>query len=231
MRKFYKVLLIAVIIAAVAVGFSMRNFANANIHYDAKALSQELSEALRNQIISNYSEYYKNIGVEISVEKNSVKVKDGVASAVFDAKINVTLKANKVEDLPFMKGMLNYYNSKKASLSKAQIKAANNLIDDWKLELKDYIGKPEPTAYAIYKITATVGKDGNIEKNSIKLYIAEPSSTGKGDAFYPVPMPMFGSYEKMERNGEEAMKETLNKAGASPIVNNTKEAENSYDNY
>jgi len=223
MRKFYKVLLIAVIITAMAAGFSVRNFANANIPYDAKALSQELSDALQNWIISNYSQYYKNIGVDLSLKPDSVTLRNGVASAVFDAKIDLTLKAERIEDLPFMKGMLNYLNSKRAVASKAQIEAANNLINDWKLELKDYIGKPEPTAYATYKIAANLKNDGTVEKDSVKLYISEPSSTSKGDDFYPVPSPMLETAEKMERNGEEAMEETFKKAGDSPTANNTNE--------
>ncbi len=211
MRKFYKVLLIAVIITAMAAGFSVRNFANANIPYDAKALSQELSDALQNWIISNYSQYYKNISVDLSLKPDSVTLRNGVASAVFDAKIDLTLKAERIEDLPFMKGMLNYLNSKRAVASKAQIEAANNLINDWKLELKDYIGKPEPTTYATYKIAANLENDGTVEKDSVKLYISEPSSTNKGDDFYPVPSPILETAEKMERNGEEAMEETFKK--------------------
>ena len=202
-------------------GFSVRNFANANIPYDTKALSQELSDALQNWIVSNYSQYYKNIDVNLSLVPDSVMVKNGIASTIFDAKIDLTLKAERIEDLPFMKGMLKYYNSKKLTASKAQVEAANNLIDDWKLELKGYIGKPEPLAYATYKITATVGKDGNIEKDSIKLYIAEPSSTGKGDDFYPVPSPMLETPEKMEQDGVDLMEETFKKVGSSPLASST----------
>ena len=223
MKKFYKILLIAVIITAMVAGFSVKSFASRNI-YDTKALSNELSDALQNLIVNSYSQYYKNVNVNLSLEPNSVKVKDGIVSAVFDTKIDLTLKAEKVEDLPFMKGMLNYLNSKKAVATKAQIEAANKLIDDWKLELKDYIGKPEPTTYAEFKIAATVGKDGNIENNSVKLYVEEPSSTGKGDAFYSVPSPMLDSPEKMEKAGAAQMEETFKKAGNSFIISNTNKA-------
>ena len=212
MKKFYKVLFIAFIITAIAVSFSINNFANANIPYDTKTLSQELSNTLQSWIIKSYSPYYKNIKVNLSMAPNSVTVKDGIASAVFDAKIDLTLKAAKVEDLPFMKGMLNYLNSKKSIASGTQIEAANNLIDDWKLELKDYIGKPEPTTYGTYKITANLKKDGTIDENSVKLYISEPSSTDKGDAFYPVPSPMLETAEKMEKEGEKAMENVFKKA-------------------
>ncbi len=224
MRKFYKVLLIAVIITAIAAGFSVKNFANASIPYDTKTLSQELSDALQNWIISNYSQYYKNIGVDLSLEPDSVTVRNGVASAVFDAKIDLTLKAERIEDLPFMKGMLNYLNSKRAVASKAQIEAANNLIDDWKLELKDYIGKPEPTTYAEFKIAANLKNDGTVEKDSIKLYVS-----GESSDFYPVPSPILETPEKMERNGEEAMEETFKKVSGSPSVEIGYEAKYTYN--
>ena len=216
MKKFYKVLLIAVIIAAITAGFSIKSFANENT-FDTKVLSNELTDTLQNWIVDSYSQYYKNINVNLSLEPNSVTVKNGTVSAVFDTKIDLTLKAEKIEDLPFMKGMLKYYNSKKLASSKAQVEAANNLINDWKSELKDYIGKPEPTAYAEFKITANVKNDGTLEKNSLKLYINESPSTNKGDDFYPVPSPMLETSEKMEKSGAEQMKETLQKALNSQI--------------
>ena len=208
MKKFYKVLLVAIVIAAIMVGFSVRNFANAKT-YNTKILSSELSDALQNWIISTYSQYYKNIGVSM-VPEGKVTIKNGIASEVFDAKIDLTLNANKVEDLPFIKGMLDYFNSKKAIATKAQIEAANKLINDWNSELKGYIGKPEPTANATFKITALVGEDGNIKKDSVKLYIEEPSESGPGDAFYPVPPSIFASPAKEEKLGEEAVKDEMN---------------------
>ncbi len=207
MKKFYKILLIAVVIATVITGFYVRSLANVKT-YDTKAISQELSDALQNWIITNYSQYYKNIGVSI-VPEGKVTIKNGVASEVFNTKINLTLKAESVEDLPFMKGMLNYFNSKKATATKAQIEAANKLIDDWNLELKGYIGKPEPTANATFKIAAVVRKDGSIKKDSVKIYIEEPSESGPGDAFYPVPPSIFESPEKEEKLGEEAIEEVM----------------------
>ncbi len=208
MKKIYKVLLIVIVIAAVITGFYVRSLANVKT-YDTKTISQELSDALQNWIVTNYSRYYKNIGVSMTPE-GKVAIKNGVASEVFNTKINLTLKAESVEDLPFIKGMLNYFNSKKATATKAQIKAAEKLIKDWESEQKGYIGKPEPPANTTFKITAVVGKDGSIKKDSVKLYIEEPSKSGPGDAFYPVPPSIFGSPEKEEKLGEEAIKEVMN---------------------
>ncbi len=227
MKKLYKVLLIVGVILAIVAGFSVRNLANAKT-YDTKAISQELSDALQNWIVTNYSRYYKNIGVSI-VPEDKVTIKNGVASEVFNTKIDLTLKAESVKDLPFMKGMLNYFNSKKATATKAQIEAANKLIDDWDLELKDYIGKPEPTANATYKIVAKITNNG-IEKSTVRLYIEEPSESGPGDAFYPVPPSIFESPEKEEKLGEEAVKDEMNMAVKhNPLLKNDTDSSYPYN--
>jgi len=208
-KKGSKILLISMMLIAMVFAFSAKNLIKGQISYDKVTIQNQLEEQLKTMIVENYSNYYKNIGV--SLTPKDITIKDGIVSAVFDTKIDLTLKAEKVEDLPFMKGMLNYLNSKKLIASEAQIKEANKLIDDWKLELKDYIGKPEPTAYAEYKIVANIKNDGTIEKDSIKLYVS-----GESSDFYPVPSPILETPEKMERNGEEAMEETFKKAGDSP---------------
>ena len=226
-KKGSKILLISMMLIAMVFAFLTKNLTKGQISYDKVTIQNQLEEQLKTMIVENYSQYYKNIGV--SLEPKTVTIENGVANAAFDAKIDLTLKAEKVEDLPFMKGMLNYLNSKKLIASEAQIEAANKLIDDWKLELEDYIGKPEPTAYAEFKIAANVKNDGTVEKGSVNLYISEPSSTNKGDDFYPVPSPMLETVEKMERNGEETMEETFKKAGGSPIANNTNGVKYTYN--
>lgn len=226
-KKGSKMLLVSMLLIAMVFAFLTKSLTKGQISYDKVSIQNQLEGQLKTMIVKNYSQYYKNIG--ISLEPKTVTIKDGVASAVFDAKIDLTLKAEKIEDLPFVKGMLNYLNSKKLIASEAQIEAANKLIDDWKLELEDYIGKPEPTAYAEFKIAANVKNDSTIERDSLNLYISEPSSTNKGDDFYPVPSPMLETPEKMEREGEETMEETFKKAGDSLITNNTNEVKYTYN--
>jgi len=212
-KKVSKILLISMLLIAMVFAFLTKSLIKGQISYDKVTIQNQLEEQLKTMIVENYSNYYKNIGV--SLTPKDVTIKDGIANAVFDAKIDLTLKAEKVEDLPLIKGMLNYLNSKKLIASEAQIEEANNLIDDWKLELKDYIGKPEPTAYATYKIVANIKNDSTIEGDSLNLYISQPSSTNKGDDFYPVPSPMLETSEKMEKAGEESMEETFKKVGSS----------------
>lgn len=217
MKKELKILWIILVIIAVIFAFLAKSFTRAQVSYDKVSLQNQLEEQLKKMIIENYSNYYKNI--DISLEPKGITTENGIASAVFDTKIELTLKAQKVEDLPFIKGMLNYFNSRKMALSKLQIEEAYNLVNDWKLELKDYIDKPEPASYAIYKIVANIGDDGKIELNSVKLY-ASAGVSKNGDDFYPVSLPMFDSPEKMEKDGAKLMEETLNKS-VDPIITNS----------
>lgn|GEM_PF-2297041 len=180
-----------------------------------KVILAQLSDALREALVANYSPYYKDIGIDLTLDPraDSFTVKDGVASSILDAKITATLKAEKLEDMPFVKGMLDYLESVRSTLTDAQLDAANDVIDDWKLELSGYIGKPEPTSYATYKVVARVDDSGNIDKGTVKFYIEQPSTTGSGFEFYPVPDSMFDSEETLYRNGQNAVKEAIEKAG------------------
>jgi len=180
-----------------------------------KVILAQLSNALREALVANYSPYYKDIGIDLTLDPraDSFTVKDGVASAILDANITATLKAEKLEDMPFVKGMLDYLESVRSTLTDAQLDAANDVIDDWKSELSGYIGKPEPTSYATYKVVARVDDSGNIDKGTVKFYIEQPSTTGSGFEFYPVPDPMFDSEETLYRNGQNAVKEAIEKAG------------------
>jgi len=118
----------------------------------------------------------------------------------------MTLKEDKVEDIPYMKGMLDYYNSRKSTLSSAQIEAANKMINHSKSELEGYIGKQ--TIHTTFKATANILDTGDIDKNSVAFYIEDQSSTGNGDKFSPVPTEMFQTAEDMEKNGAEEMKKS-----------------------
>ena len=178
----------------------------------------DIYNALKELLVSKYSQYYKDINIDLFLATDSVTIKEEVISAIFNATINMTLKADKVEDIPYMKGMLDYYNSKKSTLSNAQIEAANKLIDDSKLEFEVYIGKPELTTYATFKATANISDTGDIDKKSVEMYIEDQSSTGNGDKFSPVPTEMFQTAEDMEKNGAEEMKKVIEEAATQPAI-------------
>lgn len=190
--------------------------ATGEIILDINTLSFELSNALKEQLVKNYSQYYKDINIDLSLIPDSVTIKDKVISAVFNATIDMTLKEDKVEDIPYMKGMLDYYNSRKSTLSSAQIEAANKMINDSKSELEGYIGKQ--TIHTTFKATANILDTGDIDKNSVAFYIEDQSSTGNGDKFSPVPTEMFQTAEDMEKNGAEEMKKVIEEAATQPAI-------------
>jgi len=206
-NTFLKTLLVSTILIAMTFAFSAKTFTRGESFADKSLVQEKLKEDLATWILENYSAYYENIVILLTPKY--IAIENTIATAVFDARIDLTLKAEKVEDLPFMRGMLNYYNSKRATATEAQIEAANKLINDWKLELEDYIGKPEPSAYATYKIIAFISGDNVIEKRSIKLYIVEPSLKGSGEDFYPIDSPVFQPPEEMEKSGSDQMKKVF----------------------
>lgn len=168
----------------------------------------QLYNMLYGTLLDNYSDYYKDITIKLSLdERDGAFTEDGnTVSAIFNAEITATLKAEKVEDMPFVKGMLDYLDTVKPTLTASQLNAANGLIDDWKSELSGYIGKPEPTSYATYKITAQLDKNRNVDEDTVKLF-----SENEG-RFYSLPNPMFNSDETQYKNGQNAMKEAIEKA-------------------
>lgn len=188
--------------------------ATGEIILDVNTLSSELYNALKELLVSKYSQYYKDINIDLFLATDSVTIKEEVISAIFNATINMTLKADKVEDIPYMKGMLDYYNSKKSTLSNAQIEAANKLIDDSKLEFEVYIGKPELTTYATFKATANISDTGDIDKKSVEMYIEDQSSAGNGDEFSPMTSEMLKTAEEMEKDGAEQMEKVIEEATA-----------------
>jgi len=115
--------------------------------------------------------------------------------------------------MPFVKGMLDYLESVRSTLTDAQLDAANDVIDDWKSELSGYIGKPEPTSYATYKVVARVDDSGNIDKGTVKFYIEQPSTTGSGLSFIQFPTQCLILRRPYIEMDKMHVKEAIEKAG------------------
>jgi len=109
--------------------------ATGEIILDVNTLSSELYNALKELLVSKYSQYYKDINIDLFLATDSVTIKEEVISAIFNATINMTLKADKVEDIPYMKGMLDYYNSKSPLYQMLRSKLQINLsmTQNWNL--------------------------------------------------------------------------------------------------
>lgn len=210
---------VTIVLVAMILAFSVTQTTRGQASYDRIAVQNQLEAQLKELIVENYSQYYRD--VDVSLTPRDITIADSTASAVLDAKIDLTLKAEKAEDLPFVKGMIDRLDSKRSTATNAQIEESVRLINDWGLELEGYIGKPEPAAYAAYRIVANV-RDGNtVEKDSAKLYVSQPSSENGGEEFCLIPSPMLETAEEMEEAGAALIDQTFQKAGSSPTVAST----------
>jgi len=208
---------VALIVAILA--FSIAQTTRGQASYNKTVIQNQLEAQLKELIVENYSQYYSDI--DVTLTPRGIDVADSIASAVLDAKIDLTLKAEKVEDLPFVKGMLERLDSRKSTATSAQIEESDKLINDWGKELGGYIGKPEPGAYATYQIVANVRDDNTVEKNSAKLYISQLSSENGGEEFCLVPSPMLETPDEMEKTGAALVDQVFQKTASSLSVANT----------
>ncbi len=202
MKKFYKVLLIAVIIAAVVTGFSVKSFAARNI-YDTKALSSKLSDILQDWIIKNEAQYYKNIDVVITPVK--VEVKEGKVEETFNVTVSEILKATSPEELSAIRGMEKFKSLKKEELSSNQINAVNKEINSWVTELKGYIGKTE-TLNAGFKVVADLSQNKSILPETVNFFMEDAQG-----GFYKVDS-LISTADEMEAEGLKHAKEIADKA-------------------
>ena len=166
-----KSLIILIIILAAIIILSVFFF-NGVLHkkmtYDPDIIIHQFSEEMKSWIVENNSNYYKDILVE-TIPETWVFGGDK-AEIVFNTKIIMTLKAAKVDDLPIIKGMLRYLDSKKEKLSQAQIDEAETSLNNWREELKDSIGNQEVFNFVL-KTVAGIDSQGNIIKSTLQFFV------------------------------------------------------------
>jgi RNA polymerase sigma-70 factor (ECF subfamily) len=151
----------------------------------------EIANFLKQWIVNNWSYYYhvNNVDVEIVDFKKSGDKIEGIAKVC----VTKVLKAQKVSELPYIKGMLKKVNmsdyddqlqkeykinkvlgANSGELTKEKAQRVVKVLDDKYAELKGYIGVPDES-YMILKFEAEL-RGNNIEENTIKLY-AEQMNT------------------------------------------------------
>ncbi|WP_158281680.1 amidase domain-containing protein [Sporanaerobacter acetigenes] len=146
-------------------------------------------EILKNYIedflVEGYSEYYDINDVKVIFDEVDVDESSNV-EFIAKATMNSVLKAKCVEELPYVKGMLERVNlntfsyesddntinmvsaANKSNLSDRQIEVASKIIIDKIKDLEQYIGQADDTNF-IFKITASV-KDGEIDISTLKMF-------------------------------------------------------------
>lgn len=165
-----------------------------------------------------FSQYYKIN--DISVKFDDVTITDGKLEANVLAKMNKTLLAKSVEELPYVKGMLKKANMKdfkhesKAKTDEAVYKANKDKLSNDKIAyiskeidfrlsyLEQYINKPVNGNYYL-KVTADVN-DGTLDTNSIRI-LAE-----NVDEYVPFDEMLPESEEQIEQEGLNDMQAVIN---------------------
>ncbi len=176
--------------------------------YEA-AIEAKVKEVLEN----GYSSFYKINNTKVNFDEMNVNGED--IEATVSVKMNTTLKVKKVEELPYVKGMLkkanmtNFTYESKAKTDEAVAKANKGKLKNEKMakvakeldfrfnELKQYIDKAADNNF-ILKITAKVSNNA-VAADSIKI-MAENI-----DTLVPVEQLLPNTAEEMEAEGANDM--------------------------
>jgi RNA polymerase sigma-70 factor (ECF subfamily) len=168
------------------------------------AIKNNLSDIVKNWVIKNKAQYYKNITVIVIPVK--IRTGNGKAEGIFNITVKETLKATSPEDLPAIRGMEKFKSFKKEELSPNQINAVNKEINSWISELKNfYIGKVE-TVNIGFKVVVDLSMSGNILPQTANFF----ADNAMGD-FYKI-YSLVPTADKMETEGFNHAKEIADKA-------------------
>jgi|GEM_PF-1176847 len=218
MKKFKtcKMILSAVLtLALIATLFTSMLYAEQD---NTKAYEDAIEQNVTNVLESGFSRFYKINHTKVTF--TDIEVNDEKLEAGIFVTMNTTLKAKKVEELPYVKGMLKKVNlsdfsyeskektdkvvknANKDILVSEQMVKATEAIDFRFSDLKQYIGKDSDNNFYL-KVTANLS-NGDIDKNSIKI-LAENI-----DTYVSVEELLPKSAAEMEEEGFNDMQLVLN---------------------
>jgi RNA polymerase sigma-70 factor (ECF subfamily) len=170
---------------------------------------------IKQWVVNNWSYYYhiNNVDVEIIDFKKSGDKIEGIAKVC----VVKVLKAQKVSELPYIKGMLRKINmadyddtfqkehkinkvlsANSGVLTKEKAQKVVKVLDDKYAELKGYIGVPDES-YMILKFEAEL-KGNNIEEKTIKLYAEQMNTFVPAEELIPKSPAEYenAGYKEME---------------------------------
>ena len=208
MKKKSLIILIIILAAIIILSvFFFKDILHKRIAYDPDIIIHQLSEEMKSWIVENNSNYYKDILVETVPE--AWVFGGGKAEIVFNTKIIMTLKAEKVDDLPTIKGMLRYLDLKKGELSQIQVDEAETSLNNWREELKDSIGNQEVFNFVL-KAVANIDSHGNIIKSTLQFFVNTSIDEESHFVLTQTLTPKAG--EEAEKEGFALMKEIVENA-------------------
>ncbi|AIS51998.1 RNA polymerase sigma-70 factor, ECF subfamily [Thermoanaerobacter kivui] len=215
-------LAVAVIIYSIGIKSNVVKAVDNDLKYQG-----EITNFIKQWIVNNWSYYYhvNNVDVEIADFKKSGDKVEGIAKVC----VTKVLKAQKVGELPYIKGMLRKINmadydvqlqkeykinkvlsANSGVLTKEKAQRVVKMLDDRYSELKEYIGVPDES-YMILKFEAEL-RGSNIEENAIKLY-AEQMNT-----FVPAEELIPKSPAEYENAGYKEMESKLIEEGTFAVA-------------
>ncbi len=209
MKKKSLIILIIILAAIIILSvFFFNGILRKRTTYDSDIIIHQLSEEMKSWIIESNSNYYKDILVETIPEAWAFE--GGKAEIVFNTKIIMTLRAEKVDELPTIKGMLRYLDLKRGELSQAQIDEAEASLNNWREELKGSIGDQEVFNFVL-KAVANIDNRGDIVKGTLQFFIN--TSMDEEPHFVLVQALAPKVTEEAEEEGFALMKESIENAG------------------
>ncbi|MDH7577877.1 MAG: amidase domain-containing protein [Bacillota bacterium] len=183
------------------------------------AAKAEAKNQIANLINSGYGPYYDILNLEMDITK--VEENNNKIDVYALAKIKKVLKAKKVSELPYVKGMLKAVNlddidKDSAENTMKQIKASvNTKLNDERIEraakllqfkvrdLEQYIGQPQDGSL-IFKYSVTKTSNG-IDRDSGVLYAED----GIGN-YFPAKNILPKSSTELESDGAKEIKDVIN---------------------
>ncbi|KXG74881.1 amidase domain-containing protein [Thermotalea metallivorans] len=208
------ILSMMLVLSLLTIAFTSMIYAKTD---DTKAYKDAIERDVKKVLINGFSQYYTINNIQ--VDFHDIKINDISVKADLHVTMNTTLKAKKVEELPYVKGMLKKVNledfnyESKAKTDEAVLKANKDKLKKEQLEkvskeiefkfndLKQYINKADDNNFFL-TVTADV-KDHKIVQDSIKI-LAE-----NVDTLVPIEELLPKSSEEMEAEGFRDMELAL----------------------
>ena len=175
----YLVILIAVAILTSPI---LMGAATANVTYGTSHASQAVLDDLRSQMtdfikIDTQQRQLKLVDLKINLVSNALN--DNIVEAVFAIDKTTMLNYSKAEDVPALKGRLDFKNRNAVLLTSSDIIWANQDISNFKANLESYIHTPIDS-HSTMKISGQL-INGKIDPKSLSYFIQGPTN----DTFFP----------------------------------------------
>ena len=149
-------------------------------HVNEASLQNSINAYIKSWTTDAYSGFYLINSIDVTPE--SLDTTGSTVESVISVKTNKVLKVKRVDELPFVKGMLRKANVAEISditaskiakansdtLSSPEVNQISKVLNDWYRELKDYIGQSFDS-YNRFRLDAQINADGSIDETFVTI--------------------------------------------------------------